>query len=154
MRLAHDVEEGDLADRGGDTGIVRRGGEGVASSHRGAEGRHPARVDPWQRASEGDGGAPILELARRIEEIGLAAAVAEPAVIENECGESRGRKALGKGPKPVSPRPGEAVGHDHDRGLDGKARRRIEPRGARVLVRAKFDISTVHFYSTTTSVRA
>ena len=120
MRLADDVEEGDLADRGGDARVVGGGGQRVAAAHRGAEGRDPVGVDPGQRAGEGDRRAPVLELARRVEEVGLAAAVAEAAVIEDERGEPGRREALGERPEPVAPRPREAVRHDDDRGFSSR----------------------------------
>ncbi len=70
---------------------------------------------PGQRAGEGDRRAPVLELARGLEEVRLAAAVAEAAVVEDERRDAGGREALGERPEPVAARAGQAVRHDDDR---------------------------------------
>ena len=127
MRLAQDVEEGHLAHRRRDPPVVRRGGERVAAAHRGAEGGDPLGVDAGQRAGEADRRAPVLELARGVEEVRLAAAVAEAAMVEEERGDARRGEALGERPEPVAARPREAVRHDDDRRRGLAARRRIEP---------------------------
>ena len=113
--LAHDVEEGNLADRRGDPPVLGGGGQRVAAAHRGPEGRDPLSVDPGQVPGAGDRRPPVLELALRLEEVGDAVAVAEAAVIEDEGGDPGGGKALRERPEPVAPGPGEAVRHD-DRG--------------------------------------
>ena len=112
MGLAQDVDEGHLAYRRRDPRIVRCGGERVAAAHRGAEGGDALGVDVGKRAGEGDRRAPVVELAGRVEEVGLAAAVAEAAVVEEERGDAGSGEALGEGPEAVAARPGQAVRHD------------------------------------------
>ena len=144
MGLADDVEERDLADRGGDAPVLSRGGQRVSPAHRGAEGRDPLRVDRGQGAGERDRRAPVLELERRLEEVGLARAVAEPAVVEDERLEAGGGEALGEGAEPIAPRAREAVGHDDDRPLPGCAGGRVMPCGAGLCAGSEGEISTAH----------
>ena len=128
--------------------VVRGRRERVAAAHRGAEGRHALGVDARQRPGEGDRRPPVLELALRLEQVRLAAAVAEAAVVEDERRDARRREALGEGPEPVAPRPREPVRHDHDRRLRRVARGGIEPGGAGVCARLEFEVFSVHGHST------
>src|SRR5262249_52438292 len=100
VRLAGHVEERDLADRGRDAAVRRRGRERVAATHRRAE-----RDDAvGQRAREGDRGRPVLQLAGGLEAVPLAAAVAEAAVVEDERAVARRGESLGERPEAVAAR--------------------------------------------------
>ena len=65
-------------------------------------------------------------------------------MVEDEGGDAGRREALGEGPEPVAARPGEAVGHDHDRGRAAAAAGRIEPGGAGVATRVEDVILALH----------
>ena len=144
MRLRDDVEERNLADRRGDAPVRCRRRQRVAAAHRGAEGRDPLGVDARQGASMRDRRAPVLELARRMEEVRLSRAVAEPAVIEDERREARRRETLGEGTEAVTASAGEAVGHDDDRRIIRGADRRIEPGRAGVGAGGEGEILAAH----------
>ena len=88
---------------------------------------------------------------RGMEEVGLAAAVAEAAVVEEERGDAGGGEALGEGPEAVPARPGEAVGHDDDRRDRRAARRRVEPGRARVAAGPEGEIAPRHASHTTSA---
>ena len=63
------------------------------------------RVDPVQRAREGDRGAVVGLLAADVEQLArLAGRVAEVAVVEQQHGEAGGGEALGVGGQPVAAR--------------------------------------------------
>ena len=102
MALGHQVDEGHLADRGGDPVVVRGRGERVATSHRGAEGRDPSGVDSRQPAGARDRRPPVVELAPGREEVGLTSAVAKAPVIEEERRDVGVGEALGEGPEAVA----------------------------------------------------
>jgi hypothetical protein len=57
------------------------------------------------RAGKPDRRAPVIELAPRVEVIRLAAAVAEAAVIEEQCGEAGRGEALRRRSRRVPERP-------------------------------------------------
>jgi hypothetical protein len=132
QRLPDDVEERNLADRGRDPPVRRRGGQGVAAAHRRAEGRHPVGIDPGKGTGAGDRGSPVGKLPGRVEQVLLAAAVAEAPVVEDERRDPDSGETLGECPEPVSARPGEAMRHHHDRSELSLAGRLIEPGGALV----------------------
>ena len=92
--MTHDVEEGHLTDRGSHPLVGRRCGECIASTHRGAERRHPLGVDARQPARERDRSHPVLQLTGGVEQVPRAGAVAESAVVEDERGDACARKAL------------------------------------------------------------
>ena len=148
VRLAHQVEEGDLADRGGDAGVGGRGGKRVAAAHRGTEGHDPRGVDAWEGAGPGDRRRPVLELAARVEQVRLAAAVAEATVVEDEGREPGGGEALGERAQPVAPRPRQAVRHDHDRRPGLGALRRVVPGGAGIAAAAELNLLASHAFQT------
>src|SRR4051794_14473049 len=151
MRLAHDVEEGNLADRRRHARIGRGRGKRIATPHPGAERRAPARIAAGQGAGKSDRGGPILELPPRIEEIRLPAAVTEPAVVEDERRESLRREALRKAAQAIATRPGETVGHNDGRRLNPLALSPVKPRRARIGAGAKLDVLSVHAYLTVVS---
>ena len=147
MALGHQVDERHLADRGGDPGVVRRRRERVAAAHRGAEGRDPSGVDSRQPAGAGDRRPPVIELAGGGEEVGLAGAVAEAAVIEDKRRDPGVGEALGEGPEAVAAGSRQAVGHHH-RGRVPASGRRIEPGGAAVSLRPELEILSLHAQTT------
>jgi hypothetical protein len=104
MRLPPHVEERDLADRRRDAAVGRRGGQCVAATRRGPERRQPIAVDARQGAGGRDRRAPVLELAARLEQVRLAAAVAEAAVVEDEGGDAGGGESLRERAQPVASR--------------------------------------------------
>ena len=131
MGLAEHVEERHLADR-----RPRRAGRPPPRAS-----ALPPPIDepnvatrsgstPGSDARERDRRAPVVELARGLEQVRLAAAVAEAAVVEHERGEARRGEALGERPEPVAARAGQAVRHDDDRRVAQSPRRAVEPRGA------------------------
>ena len=79
-----------------------------------------------------------------MEEVGLAAAVAEAAVVEDERGDAGCGEALGEGPETVAARPGEAVGHDDDRRDRRASRRRVEPGSAGVAADFESEVLSLH----------
>jgi hypothetical protein len=143
VRLQHDVEEGHLADGCCYALVLSGGGERVAAAHGRSECRHTIAVDVRQRAAEGDRRAPVLELARRLKQIGLAVAVAEAAMVERERRDTLRGKALGESSEAIASRTRHAMRH-HDQGsrcvgriarggLSACVRKRggrIQPRGA------------------------
>lgn len=144
VRLSPGVEEGDLADHRGDRGIVDAGGERVATAHRGAEGRDPGGVDSWLRAGAGDRRTPVVELSARVEAVGLAAAVAEAAVVEQQRRDPGRGEALGEGAEAVAPRPREAVRHHRVRRGARGSLDRIQPRRAGVALNLELDVFSFH----------
>src|SRR5436305_14671118 len=125
MSLSNEVEKGHLADRRRHAPVSGRGGERIAPAHRRAKSHDAIRIDAQERTSEGNRGAPVFELASGVEQIWLAAAVAEPAMIEYERCEAACRKALRERAKPVAARARESVGHDDDRRMFPTADGRI-----------------------------
>jgi hypothetical protein len=148
IRLHPDVEERYLADGGGHVTIVRRRGERVAATHGRSESRDPLRVDPGERACVRDRRPPVVELARGVEQVRLAPAVPEAAMVEHERRDARGREALGERPEAIAPRPRQAVGHDDDRGGRRRAGGWVEPGGAGVGAGGEVEVSTVHAATT------
>jgi hypothetical protein len=144
-RLARQVQERDLADNGRDVPVRGRGSQGVPAAHRRPEGRHAGRIDAGQRAGERDRCAPVLELAGGLEPVGLATAVAESAVVEEERGDPGGREALREGAEPIAPRPRQPVGHHDHRGA---GRSGIPPGGARFAAREEGEVFSVHAQTT------
>jgi hypothetical protein len=113
--LAHDVEKGNLADRGSNARVLGSGRQGVPPAHRGSEGHDTGHIDSRQGAGERDRRPPVLQLHTWIEEVGFSLTVTETSVVEDERGESLRRESLGEGTKPITPRPRQSVSHD-DRG--------------------------------------
>ncbi len=144
MRLEPDVEERHSADRGGDASIVRRGRERVAAIHRRPERRDARGIDTGQRARERDGRAPVVQLARGMEQVRLARAVSEPAMVEQQRGDARSREALGERAQPIAARPGQAMRHDDDGCRSLALRGGIEPGGAGVGPGGEDDVSAAH----------
>ena len=99
---------------------------------------------PGSEAGERDCRPPVVELARGLEQVRLAAAVAEAAMVEDERRDPRRREALGERPEPVAPRAGEPVGHDDDRRLRRVSSGRVQPGGAAVPTNVELEILTVH----------
>ena len=151
VRLTPDVEEGDLADDRGDVRVRRRRGQRIAASQRRAE------VATRRGSIPGASGrrrspAPVLELASGEEEVALAAAVAETAVVEDQGGEARCGKALGERAKQVAPRAPAAVGHRDDRDARGRrAGRPVQP--SRVGVAADVELEVLPCHAQTTGGR-
>jgi hypothetical protein len=133
-----------VADRRRHPAIPGRRRERVAGAHRGAEGGDPPGVDARQGPGAGDRRPPVLELAPRAEEVGLAAAVAEAAVIEEESGDPGRGETFRERPEAVPPRAREAMGHDHDGRRRAVAGRWVKPGGAPVPAGAKLEILAVH----------
>jgi hypothetical protein len=146
VRLGDDVEERHLADDRGDPLVGGSGGERVSAAHRRPESRHPVGIDAGQGPPEGERRPPILELPARPEEVRLAAAVAEAAMVEDQGLDAGGREALGEGPQAVAPGSRKAVCHHHQRRRTGSARDRIEPGGTRVGARCEDVVLPLHIY--------
>ena len=112
------------------------------------------RVDAGQRARERDRRAPVGELARRLEQVGLAGAVAEAAVVEDERGDSGVGEALREWPEPVAAGSGEPMGHDDDGGRLRRTCRAVEPAGAALAGRSELELLAVHVCATAVTAAA
>ena len=90
--------------------------------------------------------SPVLELACRVEQVGRASAVAKPAVIEHQRETAVTGEALSERAQPVAPRPGQSVGHYHDRAalLRVAALGLVDPCGARISSYVEFHVDSAH----------
>jgi hypothetical protein len=79
-----------------------------------------------------------------VEEVPLAGAVAETAVIEHEGREAAVREALGESTEAIAPRPRQAVRHHHDRRFVVGLRGAVEPRRAGILLDRYLDLLSSH----------
>jgi hypothetical protein len=120
--LPDHVQKRDLADRRGDLRVGGRRGQRIASAHRRPERHDAPRVDALGLPGVGDRAAPVLELARGHEAIGLAPAVAEATMVEHQGVQPASGEALGERPQAIAPRPRQAMRHHHDRPTAGDAR--------------------------------
>ena len=127
--------------------VAGRRGERVAAAHRRSEGDDPLRVGAVERACVRDRRAPVLELARRLEQVRLAAAVTEAAVVEDEREQPRRREALGERAEAVAACPGQPVGHHHHRRRPLLRGRPEQPRRALLAARHERDLGSIHALS-------
>ena len=104
MGLAQHVQKGHLTDRRRDPSVTGCRRQGVAAAHRGAEGGHSLGVHAGKRPGELDRRPPVLQLQGGMEEVELALALAEAAMIEDEGEHPSRGKPLRKGSEPVPAR--------------------------------------------------
>ena len=110
------VREGALADDRGDGAVAGGRLDHVTAAERGAPQRDPLVVDLVEAAGVGERRGPVAELALDVEQLaGLAAAVAEVPVGEDERGDASVREPARVGLEPELAGRAEAVAEDHER---------------------------------------
>jgi hypothetical protein len=148
VRLAPDIEKGDLADRCCNPRILCRGGERIAAAHRGSEGGEALRVNPRQRAGESDRSMPVLNLAFGGEQVRFAPTVTEATMVEHKGRDARRCETLSEGPEPVTSCSREPMCHHNDRGRRRLLGRWIQPSRAALTADIEVKILSVHTRTT------